>query len=257
MSRGSSELLSLVRAQVADAILAHADPDIQPDLIRLLARPGYALHPEGRCRAGLFALEVYAAVRRRYDRIALAAAAAVELQMQSGYVFDDVADGSPEPPGMDDQSPGDAGGGPSKAEELALAIALLTAGTAVAADAVTGAPDPGDALRHFCTATGGACAGQFLDARLHRRGDATLEEAHHMTRLKSGSLGAFAAGFAARLAGRGGRTRWPGSLRAPRRGGCPASARPTRRRRGGRAPALPRPAGGRAPGRRSPPRIGR
>ncbi|HKQ98428.1 MAG TPA: hypothetical protein VJV75_11170, partial [Candidatus Polarisedimenticolia bacterium] len=76
-------MLSLLRAQVADAVLAHADAAIHADLIRLLARPGYALHEESRCRAGLFALEVYAAVRRRYDRTSLVAAAAVELQMES------------------------------------------------------------------------------------------------------------------------------------------------------------------------------
>src|SRR5437867_3336595 len=50
-SRGFSLLLSLVRAQVADAILAHGAPAIQADLIRLLARPGYALDPQGPCRA--------------------------------------------------------------------------------------------------------------------------------------------------------------------------------------------------------------
>jgi geranylgeranyl pyrophosphate synthase len=108
--------------------------------------------------------------------------------MQSAYVFDDVADRE---------------AGASRAEDLALAIALLTASTATAADATCDAPDPSGALRHFCVATGGACAGQFLDARLERRGGATLEESLEMTRLKSGSLGTFAAGFAARVAGAG------------------------------------------------------
>jgi geranylgeranyl pyrophosphate synthase len=177
-----------VRAEVADAILAHAAPSIQADLVRLLARPGYALHPKGRCRAGLFALEVYRAIRRQYDRTALVAAAAVELQMQSAYVFDDVSDRRPDG---------------SQAEDLALAIALLTAGTAAAADATSYSPDPSGAMRHFCVTTGGACAGQFLDAMLERRGGATLEESLQMTRLKSGSLGTFAAGFAARVAGAG------------------------------------------------------
>jgi geranylgeranyl pyrophosphate synthase len=179
-------LLSLVRAHVADAVLAHAAPALHADLVRLLARPGYALHPQGPCRAGLFALEVYAALRGRHDRTALVAAAAVELQMQSAYVFDDVADGRP---------------GGTRAEDLALAIALLTAATSAAAEAVSDSPDPSGTMRHFCETTSGACAGQFLDARLERRGGATLEESLEMTRLKSGSLGAFAAGFAARVAG--------------------------------------------------------
>lgn len=179
-------MLSLLRAQVADAVLAHADAAIHADLIRLLARPGYALHEESRCRAGLFALEVYAAVRRRYDRTSLVAAAAVELQMESASLFDDIADRP------------DRG---ARAEDLALAIALLTAGTAAAAEATSEADDPPDAMRHFGRATGRACAGQFLDAALGRRGGATLEESLRMTGLKSGSLGTFAAGFAARLAG--------------------------------------------------------
>lgn len=179
-------MLSLVRAEVANAILAHAAPSIQADLVRLLARPGYALHPQGRCRAGLFALEVYGAIRRRYDRTAFVAAAAVELLMQSGFVFDDVSDRR-------------ADG--TQAEDLALAIALLTAGTAAAADATSNSPDPSGAMRHFCVTTGRACAGQFLDAVLERRGGSTLEESLQMTRLKSGSLGTFAAGFAARVGG--------------------------------------------------------
>ena len=179
-------MLHFLRAQVADAVLAHSEPAIHADLIRLLSRPGYALHSDGRCRAGLFALEVYRAVRQDYDRTALVAAAAVEIQMQSGYVFDEVSDEEAED---------------SRAEDLALAIALLAAGTATAAEATSDSPDAAAAMRHFCVATGGACAGQFLDARLARRGAATLEEALHMTRLKSGSLGAFAAGFATRVAG--------------------------------------------------------
>ena len=181
--------MSLIRAQVADAILAHAAPALQADLVRHLARPGYALHPGGPCRAGLFALEVYRAVRGSIDGAALAAAAAVELQMQAGCVFDDVADRPPDASRA------------GRAEDLALAIALLAAATAAAAEAASDAPDPRDAMRHFCIATGEACAGQFLDARLERRGAATLEESLEMTRLKSGSLGTFAAGFAARLAG--------------------------------------------------------
>jgi geranylgeranyl pyrophosphate synthase len=134
------------------------------------------------------ALEVYGAVRRRCDRSAFVAAAAVELQMQSAYVFDDVSDRPPDG---------------NHAADLALAIALLTAGTAAAADATSGSPDPSGAMRHFCVSTGGACAGQFLDTMLERRGGASLEESLQMTRLKSGSLGTFAAGFAARVAGAG------------------------------------------------------
>lgn len=179
-------MLSLVRAQVADAVIANTEPAIHADLIRLLSRPGYALHPRSSCRGGLLALETYRAVKRTSDPAALLAAAAVELLMQSASVFDDISDGQ-------------AGG--SHAEDLALALALLTAGTATASEATSCSPDPVGAMRHFCVASGEACAGQFLDARLERRGSATADESLEMTRLKSGSLGRFAAGFAARLAG--------------------------------------------------------
>ncbi|HET8947911.1 MAG TPA: polyprenyl synthetase family protein [Candidatus Polarisedimenticolia bacterium] len=182
-------MLSYLRAQIADAVVAHAEPAIHADLVRLLSRSGYALHPEGKCRAGVFALEVYRSLHGGCDQSALRAAAAVELQMQSAYVFDQVSDGDPEEE--------------SRGEDLALAIALLIASIATAAEASSGSPGGAAAMRHFCATTGGACAGQFLDARLERRGGATLEEAHRMTRLKSGNLGAFAAGFAARLAGVG------------------------------------------------------
>jgi hypothetical protein len=156
---GYPEALAGLRAQVADAVLAHAEPTVHPDLIRLLAQPGRSLHPEGRCRAGLLALETYGAIRRRYDRAAYVAAAAVELQMQSGIVFDAVADHD---------------AGESGAERLALAIALLTTGMAAASEAASRTPDPSGAMKHFCVSTGVACAGQFLDAVLQRRGDATL-----------------------------------------------------------------------------------
>ena len=185
-------MLPYLRAQVADAVVAHAEPAIHADLVRLLSQPGYALHPEGKCRAGVFTLEVYRSVRGGYDRNALLAAAAVELQMQSAYVFDQVSDGE--------------SAEETRAEDLALAIALLIASIATAAEASSGSPGAAAAMRHFCVTTGGACAGQFLDARLERRGGATLDEAHRMTRLKSGSLGSFAAGFAGRLAGDDGLT---------------------------------------------------
>ncbi len=163
-------------------------PTIRVDLVELISRPGYGLHPDGSCRAGMLALEVHEAVMREpAGRTALLAAAAVELHMEAAYVFDEVGDAAA-PYGR-------------RSEDLALAIALLTAGGAAAAEAAAGSPDPSAALRHFCAAYGEACAGQFLDAMLQRRGGATLEEALQSTCLKSGELGRFVTGFAARVAG--------------------------------------------------------
>jgi len=168
-------------------ILAAQPPVIRDDLLRLLGRPSYALHPDGPCRAGMMALEIHAAIRGEpAGRAALLAAAAVELQMEAAYVFDEVADAPPYP---------------ERGEDLALAIALLTLGTAAAVEAATGSRAPAHSLRPFCASYGQACAGQYLDARLQRRGQATLEEALETTCLKSGGLGRFVGGFAARVAG--------------------------------------------------------
>src|SRR2546428_8462948 len=119
-------------------------------------------------------------------RTALLAAAAVEIQMEAACVFDDVADAAP---------------GGTRGEDLGLAIALLTAGAAAAEEAAADSPDRSAAMDHFCRAYSEACAGQFLDAALQRRGGATLEEALQMTCLKAGGLGKFVTGFMARVAG--------------------------------------------------------
>jgi geranylgeranyl pyrophosphate synthase len=180
-------MLSALREQVREVIATWAAPAIRTDLVSLLGRPGYALHAEGLCRAGTLALDVHEAVfREPPGRSAMLAAAALELQMEAAYLFDEVADAAPYA---------------SRSEDLALAIALLTAGGAAAVEAASISADPSDALRHFCMDYNEACAGQFLDAMLQRRGEATLEEALQMTCLKSGGLGKFVTGFAARIAG--------------------------------------------------------
>lgn len=180
-------MLRSLRTQVHRIIAESVAPAIREDMVRLLGRPGYALHPAGPCRAGILAIEIHKAVMREpLAASALFAAAAVELQMEAAFVFDEVADEAPYA---------------TRSEDLALAIALLTTGMAAAERAASAAPDPVDALQHFCTSYGEACAGQFLDAMLQRRGAATLEEALEATRLKSGGLGKFVTGFAARVAG--------------------------------------------------------
>jgi len=180
-------LLGRLRGQIQEVIVTRVATTIHEDLLKLLGRPGYALHPDGLCRAGMLALTVHEAVSREpMGKTALLAAAAVELQMEAAFVFDEVADASP---------------GTNRSEDLGLAIALLTAGTTAAVEAAATAPDRFSAMGHFCRAYSEACAGQFLDAALQGRGAATLEEALQMTRLKSGGLGRFVTGFVARVAG--------------------------------------------------------
>jgi len=106
--------------------------------------------------------------------------------MEAMYVFDEIADASPDG---------------NRGEDLALATALLTAGVAAALEAAADSPDRTAALCHFCRAYSESSAGQFLDAMLQNRGGATLEEAIKATCLKAGGLGRFVTGFAARVAG--------------------------------------------------------
>ena len=184
---GSDALLGPLRGQIRDVIAARIATTLHEALLKLLGRPGYALHPDASCRAGTLALMVLETVSREpIGRTALLAAAAVELQMEAAFVFDEVADATP---------------GANRSEDLGLAIALLTAGAAAAVEAAADSPDRGAAMDHFCRAYSEACAGQFLDAALQGRAGATLEEALQMTRLKSGGLGRFVTGFAARITG--------------------------------------------------------
>jgi len=112
--------------------------------------------------------------------------------MESAYMFDHLADNELDP-----------GHGLSPAEELALALALLSCGYAAACEA---AHQKGRGtssllvLRRFFGSCIDASAGQFLDALLERRDLASTDEALSMTSLKAGSLGRLAAEFGASLA---------------------------------------------------------
>lgn len=182
-------MLGLLRQRVEQVIDECASPRVRGEIVALLRRPGYALDSESSCRAGMLALCVHEAVSRDPGAdAALLAAVALELQMEAAFVFDDVADEAAYE---------------TRTEDLPLAIALMTTGMAAAQKAASGAPDPADALQHFCRSYGEACEGQFLDAMLQRRGAITLEEALEATRLKSGGLGRFVTGFASRVGGAG------------------------------------------------------
>jgi geranylgeranyl pyrophosphate synthase len=184
---GPDKAFEPLREQIHEVLVTRVAPSIREDLVSLLNRPGYAFHQDGLCRAGTLALDVHEALARRpAGRAGLLAAAAVELQMEAAYVFDDVADAAP---------------GTVRSEDLALAIALMSAGAAAAAEAAADSPDGSAAMNHFCRAYSEACSGQALDATLQGRGGASLEEALQMTCLKAGGLGKFATGFMARVAG--------------------------------------------------------
>ena len=186
-------MLHVLRAQIRTAIVEYCAEFVHREaMLRALSRPGFALSPEARCRAGVLTLNVCQAVGGQPNDAAIKAAAAVELHMAAAYMFDNVADQEVDPEF-----------GLSPAEELALAIAILSCGAAVAAQA---AFDPGmhsnarSSLLEFHVNFISACAGQFLDAHLERGIQATYEEALKMTSLKAGSLGRMAADIGASIA---------------------------------------------------------
>lgn len=186
-------MMDRLKTEIERTISQYCDEPLHRDaVLRALARPGFALHPSARCRAGALALEIYRAIRGQPSDAAWLAAAAVELYLEAGFLFDDVADQEVDP-GLDSSGP----------EELALAITMMNCGVAAAYDAARRAEASPDALlsvqrlvRDCIT----ACGGQFLDASLSRQDVATTEEALRMTELKAGGCGKLAASFAAEIA---------------------------------------------------------
>ncbi len=162
-------------------------------MLYALARPGFALHPQAPYHAGILTLEVYQAISGPPSAAAIQAAVAVELHMQAAYMFDNVADRDK---GSSDDLP--------PAEELALAICLLSCGQTVLCEAACAAGRHGSGLRSLLQWAGNCasdcCAGQFLDAYLEKQPLSTTEEALKMTSLKAGSLGRFATGLGASMA---------------------------------------------------------
>ena len=187
-------MLDGLRAEIRQSVRrCCSDQDYKEAVHRVLTRPGFALHPEARCTAGLVCLETYQAIRGGLESAAWSAAAAVELYIEASFLFDHVADQQIEP----DQAARDA-------EELALAITLMNCGTAAASEAVrrAGCSQPAlNALLELSRHTVSAASGQFMDARLQRREVVATDEALEMTSLKAGSCGRLAATFGAGVAG--------------------------------------------------------
>ena len=101
-----------LREEIKGIVARHCDePNHREAVLRALARPGFALHPEADCRAGVLTYHVYQAIRNSPGFVATQVAAAVELQLEASFMLDHVADRELDP----QQSP-------NSAEELALAI---------------------------------------------------------------------------------------------------------------------------------------
>ncbi len=180
------EVRSLVTSCGADLLLQEA-------VLRILGRPGFALHPQARCRAGLLVLQMHRLISGRSEPAAVRAAAAVEIYMQAAYLFDHLADSDREP---EDGLPA--------AEELAAGIAMLACAQGAVCEAAFLAHLSGLRLqwvvRWTADCANQCCSGQFLDARMERQPSATTADSIKMTSLKAGSLGRFATGLGAGMA---------------------------------------------------------
>lgn len=166
--------------------------EIREALTKVLSRPGFALHPESPCRPGMFAFTICHSIRADNAEANFLAAAAAELYVEAGFLFDHVADEELDPEH-----------GNTPAEELALAIAVMNVGaaTACAAARASGlAADPYGRLEHFFTDMVTACTGQYLDAYMERRDSVSTDDAHRMTALKGGGYGRQVAALAASVA---------------------------------------------------------
>jgi geranylgeranyl pyrophosphate synthase len=192
METGST--VAMLQAEIQKTIEFYCgEPTLRAAMLRAVARPGFALHSEAPCRAGFLTLEIYRVISGPPSVAAIQAAVAVELHMQTAYLFDSVADR--------DKGTGDD---LNAAEELALAIGLLTCGQSAVVEAILAAGRQGSSLRSLMQwvrdCGSNCCTGQFLDARLEKQCSATAEESLKMTTLKAGSLGRFATGLGARMA---------------------------------------------------------
>jgi geranylgeranyl pyrophosphate synthase len=137
-------------------------------------------------------LETCRSISGEYTPNAFLAASAVELIMDAGFMFDNVADDE-----LDEES------GLTPPEELAIAITTLCCGVAMAHEAMSFNRNSNLAIQsaiQIQVNSIAACAGQFLDAYLQKSKNASIEQALNMTCLKSGSIGKLAGEFGASVA---------------------------------------------------------
>lgn len=179
-------MLNQLRMEIRQVVESYCDePALLEGMLQALSQPGFALHPEARCTAGLLALKIYEAICDKTTTYAFQSSAAVELYMEAAFIFDNVADQET-----------DSTQGMAMAENLAIAIALMTCGGMAACEASQQMERKSQILRSLfqlqrdCLR---ACSGQFLDARLQKSNIVSTDEALEMTCLKSGSLGRLAA----------------------------------------------------------------
>ncbi len=182
-----------LKKHIEDAVARYCQhEEIRGAVTKVLSRPGFALHPDSPCRPGVFALTIHESIRRDNAKAAFLAAAATELYVEAGFLFDHVADDELDPEY-----------GNTPAEELALAIAVMNVGAGVACAAARASDATTELysrLEHFFIDMVTACTGQYLDAHFERGDPVSTDDAHLMTALKGGGYGRQVAALAASTA---------------------------------------------------------
>lgn len=186
-------MLRELQSGIRSAVELYCDePVLCESVLQELSKPGFALSSEARCTAGLLTLKVHEAISGMVTTAAYQAAVAVELYMEAGVLFDDIAD---------DEL--DLAQGISIAEGLAVAGSLMACGGRAACEAGLQDGNSTQGLRLLLQLQKdylSGCSGQFMDARLQKRIGVSTEEALEMTCRKSGSLGRSAATIGAIVA---------------------------------------------------------
>lgn len=186
-------MLDKLRSEIRSVVESCCDaPDFCESILQVLSRSDFALHPEARCTAGILTLKICESISGTLTNAAFKVAVAVELYMEAGVLFDNVADQELETR----QNMGVAG-------EMAIAIGLMSCGAKAACEA--GKQMGSDSLglnlmmrlQKDCLA---GCSGQFLDGYLQKHDLVSTDEALEMTCRKSGSLGRSAATLGAIVA---------------------------------------------------------
>ena len=118
-------MLYELQSRIRDAVESYCDePALREGMLQELSRPGFALHSDARCTAGLITLKVYEAIYGSLTTAAFQAAVAVELYMEAGVLFDNIAD---------DEL--DSAQGMSMATGLPVAVGFMACGGRAACEA--------------------------------------------------------------------------------------------------------------------------
>lgn len=184
---GAQGVARLVELLIADAT------DGQPHLTRLLrqlmARPGRVLAPDGRAKWPHFVLQMSRLLGGASEPSVIAAAA-VELMVAAADVADDIVDAEWD----------SALANQGRALNASFALLLLAQRCAARLHEHVGPGCAGKIQKMLIDGGLAACTGQDLDLLFEQSATVDEEQAHEMTRRKSGSIVALACQVGAALA---------------------------------------------------------